>query len=337
MEARRMSAPSRFAVIAARDALRDARMPDPQEPDPGMAVVMSTALGPSSFSQRLIDQILDEGPSAASPALFSECVPNAPAAQAALACRAQGPNITIAQSEAGPLRAVARGAAEVAHGRARVALAGCVDEMTPLVHSILDRFRALARPAQDLPERPRPFDARRDGFLAAEGATLLVLEDEEGARRRGARPMVRLAGAWSAFDPTAKPCEWGRGVQTLAGALERGLTQRGVSPAGIDLIVSGASGSVAGDRLEAAVLRRVWRENPLPVILAPKAVTGEYGAFIAAAILAAGGVPVRWGFEQMDPELGIAPGRGARGKPGRVLVTTLAAGGAASWLLLEGA
>ncbi len=338
LSARRMSPPSRYAVIAAGAALRDAGLEVCPEPDPGMAVVVATALGPSSYSQRLLDQILDEGPAAASPALFSECVPNAPAAQAGLACRAQGPNVTIGQSEAGPLRAIARGAAMVARGNVRLALAGSIDEMTPLVHAILDRFRALARPAQGRPERARPFDRHRDGFLAAEGATLLVLEREEQARRRGCVVLARLRGAWSAFDPTAGPSTWGCGVEVLATALEQGLARHDASPAAVNLIVSGASGSIAGDRLEAGVLRRVWRGRPLPPILAPKATTGEYGAFLGAAILAAGGARVgsAGAFEEVDPELGIAPHtHGVPEEPGCVLVTSLAAGGAAAWLLLE--
>ena len=338
LSARRMSPPSRYAVIAAGAAMQDAGLAISPEPDPGMAVVVATALGPSSYSQKLLDQILDEGPAAVSPSLFSECVPNAPAAQAALACRAQGPSVTIAQSEAGPLRAVARAALELTRGKSRLALAGSVDELSPLIHAILDRFRALARPGAGKPERARPFDRRRDGFLAAEGATMLVLETVDSAQRRGAAVLARLLGAWSAFDPTAGPSAWGCGVETLAVALERGLARHGASPADVNLIVSGASGSIAGDRLEAGVLRRVWSDLPLPPILTPKAVTGEYGAFLGAAILAAGGARIgsEGAFEEIDPELGVVPQtRGVPGEPGCILVTSLAAGGAASWLLLE--
>ena len=338
LAARRMSAPSRYAIVAARTALQDAGVEIGGFPDPDFAVVASTALGPSSFTQRLVDQILDEGPAMASPALFSECVANAPAAQVALACRARGPNLTIAQSEAGPLRAVARGAAEVLGGRARLALAGSVDEMIPLVHAILDRFRSLARPAPGRPERARPFDRGRDGFLAAEGATFLVLETEESALGRDARPLARLRGGWSAFDPSAPASGWGRGAEALARALGRGLERCGLTPPEVDLIVSGASGSIAGDRLEADVLRRVWDGPSLPPVVAPKATTGEYGAFLGAALLAAAGAPVgpTAGFEEIDPELRIVPhAGGGLGDVRHVLVTTLAAGGAASWLVLE--
>ncbi len=339
LEARRMSPASRYAVVAARTALDDAGLDVRDESDAGIVVVVASAFGPAAFSQRLLDQILDEGPTVASPSLFTECVANAPAARVALACRATGPNLTIVQGEAGPLRAVAHGAAEVAAGGCWLALVGATEELTPLLHAILDRFRALARPRGEAAERARPFDRRRDGVLAAEGATLLALEAEAAARRRGAGILARVRGGWSAFDASAPASGWGRGEERLAGELVKGLERHGLAPADVDRIVSGASGSRAGDRLEALVLRRAWGARRLPPILAPKATTGEYGgAFLGAAVLALAGTG--WGptagFEETDPELEVRPHDGSPLEPARrVLVSGLAAGGAASWLILE--
>ena len=104
-------------------------------------------------------------------------------------------------------------------------------------------------------------------------------------------------------------------------------------------MVSGANGSIPGDRLEALVLKELWGDRPLPPILAPKAVTGEQGgSTLAAAVLALEGRPfgATPGFERVDPELGIAPHRGGElPRPSRVLVTALAVGGAAAWAVLE--
>jgi len=337
--ARRMSPPSRFAVVAARLSLEDAALPLPAEADEQTGVVMATAFGATSYSQRLLDQILDEGPQAASPAVFAECVANAPAAQIAIHCRASGGNHTICGREAGELLAVARAGTEIAHGRARRVLAGAVEEMVPVLHASLDRFGALARPSDDGPEVARPFDRERNGFLAAEGATVLVLESREELERRAAEVPVWLRGWQRAFDATAPRAGWGRGVERLARALARGLERCGLSTADIDTIVSGASGSVAGDRLEAHVLRRAWRDAPLPPVVAPKSVVGEYGGgLLAAAVLVASGAapgPTH-GFATPDPELGVVPHDGSSWpRPRRVLVSALAAGGAASWLILE--
>ena len=339
--ARRMSPPSRWAVAAAKMALADAGLPVPDgpgEPDPAVAVALATSFGPMSTTQRLLDQILDEGPEAASPSLFTECVANAPAAQVAIHCRAAGRNHTICQREAGPLTALARGAAGVASGRAARALAGAAEEITPLVFAILDHFRALARPAGDELEAARPFDRRRDGFTVAEGAVVLMLEPAAAAAARGARVLARVRGWGGAFDPTAGRSGWGTGAAVLAGELRGLLGRMGLAPGDFDRIVSGASGAVTGDRLEAAVLREVFAGAPPPV-LAPKAVTGEYaGGLLAAAVLAAAGRPfgVAPEFARPDAALAVAPHDGSPlSPPRRLLVSSLAAGGSAAWVILE--
>ncbi|HZN02462.1 MAG TPA: beta-ketoacyl synthase N-terminal-like domain-containing protein [Candidatus Polarisedimenticolia bacterium] len=338
-DTRRMSPPSRLALVAAAGALEEAGLAPTREPDPGLAVVASTAFGPSSFTTRLFDQILDEGPAAASPALFTECVANAAVAQVDAVLRAGGPSYALAQGEAGPLRAVARAASEIALGRARRALAGAVEEMPPLVHALLDRVGALAAPGGELGEQGRPFDRDRRGFHAGEGATFLVLEEEGEARNRGASVAARLRAAGSAFDASAPTAGFGTGGARLARALRAGLDRAGLGPDGIDLVVSGASGSRAGDRLEAEMLRAVWGNRPLPPVLTPKAITGEYGgAFLAAALLAArgeAGGAQPW-FGVADEACRIVPHRGPI-PPGAktVLVTSVAAGGCASWIVLE--
>lgn len=337
--ARRMSPPSRFAVAAARLALADAGFGT--EPLSGTtACVLATAFGPTTFPEKLLRQVLLEGPESASPALFTECVANAPAAQIAIALGAQGPNITLTQREAGPLTAVGRGASLVTRGRADRALVVVTEEISPLLHAVLDRFRSLARPeGEGGDETARPFDRRRTGFIAAEGAMVAVLEPLDEAERRGAAPVARIAGYGGAFDPSAAASRWGTGAASLGRELVRVLQRTGAGPDSVDLIVSGASGARSGDRLEAQILRAVWDGRPLPPVMAPKATTGEYGGgSLAAAILAAAGAPFgpTPGFGEIDEELGLTPHNGqSLPPPHRVLATGLAAGGAAAWLILE--
>jgi 3-oxoacyl-[acyl-carrier-protein] synthase II len=340
-EARRMSPPSRYALATARMALRCAGLGEGL-PDERTGVVISNAFGPCSYSEGLLRQILLEGPESASPMLFMESVANAPAAQIAIACRACGPSVTICQREAGALLAVGQAAADVAAGRVARALAGTLDEMTPLLHSLLHRFGALARNSgPDGAEIARPLDRRRAGFVASEGATLLLLESAGSAIERGASPLARVAAWGSAFDPTAPAVGWGTGHAGLARSLRRTLERAGIPLERIDRIVTGASGSRSGDRVEALLLKEAWGDMPLPPVLAPKSVTGEYGGgFLGAAVLAAGGAPFgpTFGFEEPDPELGIVPHDGSPlAPPSTVLVTSVAAGGAASWLVLEAA
>ncbi len=335
-ESRRMSPPSKLAVAASRMALRCAGLG--VEEEAGTAVVIATAFGPSTNTEALLKQILFEGPEAASPSLFMESVANAPAAQIAIALKARGASLTICQREAGPLLALGAGAAEIAAGRAGRVLAGAVDEMTPLLHALLDRFGALAREGADGEELARPFDRRRNGFVAGEGGTVVVLESAGSLAARGGRALARVLAWGSGFDPTAPPSGWGRGHRALARGLRRTLERAGLGPADVDLVVSGAGGSTGGDRLEAEVLRAVWEGAPLPPVAAPKAVTGEYGGgHLGAAVLAAAGSPLSPipGGTEPDPELGLTLLDGSPlPPPSVVLATSLAVGGAAAWVVL---
>ena len=335
---RRMSLPSKFAVAAARMAVDDAGASGLLG-GPRTTVVMSNALGAVEFTDRLLRTAMVDGPEAVSPFTFTESVANAAAAQVAIANQAQGSNLTIAQREAGILTAVGRGAAEVAAGRADRAFVGGVEEMPPVMHALFDRLDSLARPGSPGGEVARPFDRRRSGFVAAEGAVVLILEREDAARSRGAHIRARVRGFGSAFDPSAPRVGWGLGAEPLARTLRGLLAREGLAPSDIGRIVSGASGSVAGDRLEALTLRRAWEHDPLPPVLAPKAVTGQYGGgFLAAAVLAMSDQEcgATAGFSDPDPEFDVRPYDGGGLPPaGIALVTSLASGGAASWLLLE--
>ncbi len=333
--ARRMSPPSIFAVVAARMALADAGLEVPDEVDPDCAVLLSSSFGATSFTQRMLDQILGEGPESISPFLFMESVANAPAGQVAIHCRAGGANHTLCQREAGAVSAVVRGAAEVAAGRADRALLGASEEVTPLLHTALDRFGALS-------DRPRPLDRRRDGFLPAEGSTVWLVESHRAARERGVRPRAEVRAGGGTFDPTAPVSDWGsgEGAALVAARMRGGLERAGVDLSrqrgGIGAVVSGASGARRGDRFEAAVLRQLFAGSPPPVLV-PKAVVGEYGGghLVAGLLALEGRGGVAPGDFEADPEVGLSPHIGPLPAPGRVLVTSQAAGGSGAWVILD--
>jgi 3-oxoacyl-(acyl-carrier-protein) synthase len=121
--------------------------------------------------------------------------------------------------------------------------------------------------------------------------------------------------------------------------MSRHLHAAGTSAEQIDLIVSSGCGSKSADRIEALVLKSVFKGHPLPTILAPKAVIGDHGGgFLAASVLAACGSPfgATPGFDEPDPELGIMPHQGGEISPPRMtLITSFAAGGAVAWAVLE--
>ena len=330
--ARRMSPPSRMAVAAARMALESAGLSEDLVRGEGTAIALGTAFGCTTFTAKLLQQMAEGGPAAISPFLFMETVANAHAGQVALALGAQGPNWTLTQREASALFALGRGHDLVASGRARVALAGVVDEMGPILHAVLDRFGALARE-----ERGRPFDARRAGFLASEGSTILVLEEEGLARARGAPIIGRIRAMVRANDPSASASDWGREGARLGEQLRTRLIDHDLDPLSIEGIVSGASGSPSGDRAEAQMLRSCFGAHRPPTMV-PKATTGEFGGgWLAAAMIALEGGSIAPPADFVtDPELSIVPSAGVpAGRSRTLLLSSLAASGPAAWLVLE--
>jgi 3-oxoacyl-(acyl-carrier-protein) synthase len=338
-EARRMSPASRMAVCTARAALADAGLDKQAALGDGTAVCVGTSFGSTNYTVALLQQIRDAGPLSISPLLFMETVANAHAGQVALATGATGSNVTISQREASGLLAFGRAADLIRGGRAQRVLAGSVEEVSSICHGMLDRFRALARStATEDVERGRPFDVSRNGYVLSEGGFMCVMERAQEAQDRGASVYAKVAATARASDPSAPAADWGTGYGGLATRLTRRLRNQGVELESIDLIVSGASGSRRGDELEARVLRAAFGAS-LPTVLAPKAVTGEYGAgFLASALLAL--EPINWastpGFETEDPQLLVTPHLGEPlSLATRILVTSLAAGGAACWLVLD--
>lgn len=335
---RRLSRPSVFGVAAARQAVADAGLGDVR--GARTAVVMATAFGAIASTEQIVRTTAVEGPQAVSPSVFPESVANAAGAHIAIATGAHGANVTLVLREAGALAALARGADEIARGRADIVLVGATEEMRPVLHAYLDRCAALARRHGAEAEAARPFDARRNGFLAAEGAAVLVLEADDHARARGARVYCRVRAHARAFDPSASRAGFGYDAPRLGTAVRAMLSRAGTSPAAIDRVVSGASGAVAGDRLEAGTLMAAWQDRPLPPMTTPKRITGEYGGgFLAAAVLATLGIACPPATDAVaDAALPLMPPAvPLTGPAALTLVSSLASGGAASWVLLESA
>ncbi len=331
--ARRMSAPSRYALAATHMAIQDAGLPDGI--GASTTVAIGTAFGTALFAERLVRDILEKGPESASPFLFSESVANAPAAQAAIHLKCQGSQIAVTQRESSAYLALIAGAMEIRQGRAERALVGGTDEVNPLIHAVIDRFRALAHD----PEVPRPYHRHRNGTIMAEGASILVMEKEEDAIARGVRDYVRILGWNRSFDRTAPSWGFGQGVDLTMASIRDAVIATGGPLDSVDLIIGSASGSRNGDALEAKALLNL--EATIPPVVTPKALVGEFGGgSLGAAIVLTQGAAYRQAGEDdfiVDPELGLHPSFQLQAsKPRRTLVGSFAAGGAVVWLALEG-
>jgi 3-oxoacyl-[acyl-carrier-protein] synthase II len=279
---------------------------------------------------------LQLGPSHVSPLDFANSVINAAAGQAAIWHGLRGVNSTISAGEASGLLAIATGTSQIRGGHAGALLAGGAEELC--FESFLGHLRAgRLRGAGD----PRPFDVRRGGFVLAEGAALLMLEEAAGAAARGARVFAEVLGHGSAFDPS----ETADGAaEAMKRAVWIALEDAEVSPGDLDAVSVSASGSVAVDRAEAAGLGMALGTSgaglPLTAI---KSMLGEAlgasGGFQAVAMLGTLGdglLPGIRGLERTEEDFPLTGAEAGTRRVAvrRALLTALSADGHACAVVL---
>jgi 3-oxoacyl-[acyl-carrier-protein] synthase II len=244
-----------------------------------------------------------EGMSTMPPLWMLKYLPNMLACHVAILHDAQGPNNSITESDVASLLAIGEAYRIIARDQADVFLTGSAEsKVNPLSMSRLSLFEALSR-ENDAPEQAcRPFDRRRTGSVIGEGGGVLVLEELEHARRRGAHIYAEVVGFAATFDP-------GRKGPGLARAIRAALTDAGIGPEDIDHINAHGLGSVDGDAWEARGIHEVFGNCRAPVpALAVKSYIGNIGAGggsseLAASLLALrkGFVPRTLNYEEPDP------------------------------------
>ncbi|MGC9441463.1 beta-ketoacyl-[acyl-carrier-protein] synthase family protein [Streptomyces sp. WG5] len=280
----RMSRNASLAVLAARQAVRDAGF------DPGtwngdrVAVVIGCGLGADAVREEQAGRLAELGADMVSALTIPQIIPNMAAGEVSIALGARGPGLAPATACASGATAVAVARDLLATGQCDVAVAGATEAaVTPLTSVGFWRMGALSRRADAPAGASRPFAADRDGFVLAEGAGVLVLERTEDATARGARPRALLAGCGSTSDahhPTA-PAPDARGAEA---ALRTALADAGLAPRDVDHVNAHGTSTPLGDAGEAALIARVLPHRPS--VTAPKGVLG-HGLGAAGAIEAA--------------------------------------------------
>lgn len=295
-------------------------------------------LGTNFCSVRTIAEFdrrgLQLGPSYVSPFDFANSVINAAAGQTAIWHDLRGVNSTISAGEASGLMAIAMAADLIRNGRADALLAGGAEELC------FESFLGYHRAGRLTGGEPLPFDARRDGFILAEGAALLMLEEAESAAARGARVLGEVLGSGSTFDV-------GSDGAALARAIRLALEDAGVEPGQIGFLSASANGSVEADRQEALGIAAALgsRAADLPVT-AVKSMLGEAigasGAFQTVAVLGTlkdGRLPGIRGLESTGdafPLAGLSAETRALDDPRVALIDAVGSGGHVCSLILAG-
>jgi act minimal PKS ketosynthase (KS/KS alpha) len=315
-EAARMDRAAQFAVVSAREAFADSGL-DPTGLDPyRMGLALGSAVGAvTSLDAEYRAAVAAGGPGAAdhsgaSERLYDWCVPSSLAAEVAWAVGAEGPATLVSTGCTAGVDAVGHAAEIIRDGEADIMVTGAADApISPITLAAFDAIRATTVLNDQAETASRPFDATRGGFVLGEGAAVLVLEEWEHARRRGARVHAEVAGyasRCSAFHMTGLRPD---GAE-LAEAIEAALAEAGVGAEAVDYVNAHGSGTKQNDRHETTAIKAALGEHAhrTPVSSIKSMVGHSLGAIgaieIAACVLAMehGLVPPTANLRTPDPE-----------------------------------
>jgi 3-oxoacyl-[acyl-carrier-protein] synthase II len=256
--------------------------------DPELGLVCGTMFGGVHSIAAFDWSGLTEGVTLVNPMEFPNTVINSPAGQAAIKYKLRGVNSTICCGLSSGLQAIHYAAEFLRFGRARVLLAGGVEE---LCEESLAGFVKTGISSKS--GTVRPFGTDRDGTIPGEGSALWVLETDEGAAAHGRTPWFEVCGAGTAQDAFSIQGYNVRG-EGAATAITQALEYSSIDASQIALIVASANGSRTGDEMEARALRQVFgdRLNDIPVT-APKSVFGECMGVSGALCAVTAGIALR--------------------------------------------
>ncbi|MFI5953402.1 beta-ketoacyl-[acyl-carrier-protein] synthase family protein [Cryptosporangium sp. NPDC051539] len=271
VKARRMDRVQQVAVVAAREAWRDAGAPE-VEPE-RLAVVVGSGIGGALTLLGQWDVLREKGPRRVSPLTVPMLMPNGPAAVVGLELGAKAAVRAPVSACATGAEAIAMGLELIRTGKADVVLAGGAEAcIHPLPMAGFAAMRAMST-RNDEPERAsRPYDKGRDGFVLGEGGGMVVLERADHARARGRSGYAVLAGAGITADgyDIVQPDPSGSGQ---ARAVSEALRDGGLTGADIQHVNGHSTSTPAGDMGELLALRTAIGDHP--VVTATKSMTGH--------------------------------------------------------------
>ncbi|MER8042183.1 beta-ketoacyl-[acyl-carrier-protein] synthase family protein [Streptomyces sp. NPDC094032] len=263
----------KLALLAAREAVRDAGL-DPSTWDGARtAVVIGSGMGGIERWEEQCARFESHGPDKVSPIGMPQVIPNMAAGEVSIALRAHGASLATATACASGASAIAVARDMLTAGACDVAVAGGSEAaISRLGTTSFYRMGALSTRRDDPAGASRPFAADRDGFVMAEGAGVLVLERADDARARGRGPRALLAGCGNtsdAYHPTAPPPD----AHGAEAALRAALRDAGLSLGDIDHVNAHGTSTPLNDVTEAGLIARLLPHRPS--VTAPKGVLGH--------------------------------------------------------------
>ena len=334
-----------FAVAAADFAVADSGLKiEPAEADM-IGVYIGSGIGGFATIEREHETLMKEGPRRISPFFIPAAIVNLASGWVSIRTGAKGPNSATCTACTTSAHAVGDSFRLIQRGDADAMIAGGSEAaITPLGVGGFCAMRALSTRNDDPAHASRPFDKERDGFVIGEGSGIVILEELEHARRRGAPIYCEVVGYGMSSDAyhISAPCENGDGAMRV---MNRTLKDAGVPPSVVDYVNVHGTSTPQGDRVEVLALKRVFGDHARRMaISSTKSMTGHLlgaagglEAGITALVLKTQMLPPTINYQHPDPEcdLDIVPNVARKADVGYALSNSFGFGGTNGALLFR--
>jgi 3-oxoacyl-[acyl-carrier-protein] synthase II len=308
-ELRKLARYTQFSLAAATEAVESAGLVGAYAPE-RIGVVLGSAVGDIGTISQQEQILLERGPSRVAPWFIPSILTDAASGQLAIAFGFSGINFAIVAACATGSYTLGEGAEIVRRGGADAILAGGAEAaLTPLILAGFSNMRGLATEQEYPPRASRPFDATRDGFVIGEGAGILVLEELEAARARGATIHAEVVSYGASNDAfhTAQPDPEASGVARM---MREAVAAGGIEPEQVGYINAHGTSTPLGDAAETKAIKAAFGDHAYKLaVSSTKSMLGHClgaaGALEAIACVLAiehGIIPPTINYEHPDPD-----------------------------------
>ncbi len=260
-EARRMDRVIQFSVAASKMALEDSGLVVTEQNADDIGVSIGSGIGGMHTFETWHTKLVESGPRQITPLFIPMMIANMVSGQVSIQFGLKGPNFAVISACATGGNCIACAVDVIRLGRARVMLAGGTESaVTPLSLAGFASMKALSTRNDDIAHASRPFDKERDGFVMGEGAGVLVLEEYEHAKARGARIYAEIGGYGATADAyhITNPEPNGEGASK---AMLQGLKDAGFNPDQVDYINAHGTSTPVGDPCETRAIKKTFGER----------------------------------------------------------------------------
>lgn len=283
-EARRMGAFTHFAIAAAEEAMKHSGLVIDDSNAEMVGTYISSGIGDFWAIEREHEKLLNSGPDRVSPFFIVSAIVNLAAGNVSIRHGAKGPNSATATACSAGAHAIGDSFRLIERGDADAMICGGAESaITPMSVAGFASMRALSTRNDDPEHASRPFDLDRDGFVIGEGAGIMILEELEFAKARGADILAEIVGygmSGDAFHVTM-PDESGSGAVRV---MQRAIKDAGISPTDIGYINAHGTSTPYNDKFETLAIKKVFGDDAYKIpVSSTKSMTGH-------ALGAAGGL-----------------------------------------------